>query len=443
MCRESKKEIINRLYNVLPIGTLQMQEFLKLFKIVITEDDKEVPTACITCDLRPIMILNQHFVDEYCKTDEHLYMLIMHELYHKILGHTTLFKRTNVIDNIVFDAVINAILSRENPGEEYVSFFKNTNPSDKFPGCLLRPEAPDTPNEAKELLKVLYESDTGTYYEVYDLLRQKIKNINIDNMYVLLGNHNYDEKDDNKEMKELIERIIEKWPRPPEAIIGRDMGRELEKKKVEMKRISKMKKEFKKFLLEAGIKNGLNNDRRITADNVKQDVESFVPNFTDRRYVAKSELLDSVYLFNKETDNIGKRKDINVKTYIYLDVSGSVYFDLKNMMPLLLKPYKNKEIKMFTFSTIVSNTTYKDFNEGKINTTGGTDIKCVFEHLYSINKRKRPNKILILTDGYVGAINKSLRDRIKNEKTKIYVGLFANSTENDLKDISKKIVKVG
>ena len=52
-----------------------------------------------------IFICNEYsFIDKYCKTDEHLFMLVMHELYHKILGHTTLFGKTTIIENIVFDA---------------------------------------------------------------------------------------------------------------------------------------------------------------------------------------------------------------------------------------------------------------------------------------------------------------------------------------------------
>ena len=41
---------------------------------------------------------------------EIFFLLILHELYHVILGHTRLFSRVSPIDNIVFDAVINSML---------------------------------------------------------------------------------------------------------------------------------------------------------------------------------------------------------------------------------------------------------------------------------------------------------------------------------------------
>jgi len=52
------------------------------------------------------------FLDKYCQDDEDLFLLILHELYHVILGHTRLFPRFALIDNIVYDAVINSMLSR-------------------------------------------------------------------------------------------------------------------------------------------------------------------------------------------------------------------------------------------------------------------------------------------------------------------------------------------
>ena len=72
--------------------------------------------------------------------DAHLFMLVMHELYHVILGHTTLFPHATEVRNIVFDAVINAILCSLFPKPEFTSFFTDYNPSDKMPFALLRPK---------------------------------------------------------------------------------------------------------------------------------------------------------------------------------------------------------------------------------------------------------------------------------------------------------------
>ena len=35
------------------------------------------------------LLFNRQFVDEHCRTDEHLLMLLMHEMHHLVLGHTS------------------------------------------------------------------------------------------------------------------------------------------------------------------------------------------------------------------------------------------------------------------------------------------------------------------------------------------------------------------
>ena len=104
-------------------------------------------------------------VRKRCRADEHLFLLVMHELYHIILAHTTLYPRLGVAQNIAFDAVINAGLSRQFQGPEYRGFFEEINPADTFPSLLLRPPVgwpkkpryPDTgPSGTREILGQLY-----------------------------------------------------------------------------------------------------------------------------------------------------------------------------------------------------------------------------------------------------------------------------------------------
>ena len=166
-------DIKRRIFSVLPTSSLHMIEFLKLMDIKLV--DKEVDSAAVTCSSKPELLLNRNFIDTYCKTDEHLFMLVMHELYHIILGHTHLFKRHTSIDNIAFDAVINAMLCRMFPDEEYVSFFTSINSDETFPGCILRPIGKKTPPKYVPILKNLYYTNTGTYFEVYECLgRDKV-----------------------------------------------------------------------------------------------------------------------------------------------------------------------------------------------------------------------------------------------------------------------------
>src|SRR3546814_20421854 len=73
-------------------------------------------------------------------------MLVMHELHHVLLGHTTLFPRVTRIQNFVFDAVINGIVCRMFPEKDHTAFFTDYYDAGEFPQCLLRPP-PGWPDE--------------------------------------------------------------------------------------------------------------------------------------------------------------------------------------------------------------------------------------------------------------------------------------------------------
>ena len=132
-----EEKIIARILDVLPPSSFELTTFLSLFRVRFSEKTK---TACVTCGDSPELLLNKDFIEAHCQTNEHLFMLVMHELYHVILGHTTLFPHATEVRNIVFDAVINAILCSLFPKPEFTSFFTDYNPSDKMPFALLRPK---------------------------------------------------------------------------------------------------------------------------------------------------------------------------------------------------------------------------------------------------------------------------------------------------------------
>jgi len=431
----TSNDIKKRIYSVIPVGSLHMNELLSLLNIRLSTS--ETNSACVTCSIKPELILNPDFVENYCKTDEHLFMLVMHELYHIILGHTKLYGNHTEIDNIAFDAIINAMLCRMFPSEEYTSFFCNVNPSNTFPGCILRPSDCGTPKEVSDLLDILYKSDTGTYYDVYQAIISRFKGCNI-GLYVLLGNHN-SSKVGNSIIKDVIDRIIENWPRPPKTIGGRDLGKNLEAKTIVYDKQIQQRKKMIKFLKKANVIAGSKETLNRSYEEVNTNIMSFVPNYKDRTMYAKRSIYNNVLIYN---DNIRLKKPSSTsktRTLIYLDVSGSVFNELKSFIPLLIKPYKNSECLIYTFSTKVNETNPKEVLEGKINTTLGTDINSVFEHYFSLPKAKKAKKIVILTDGYTGHCNEYYSRKIKENNIKIYVGLFTDDKSKDnLKDITKE-----
>ena len=431
--------IKRRLFSVIPTSSLHMMEFLKLMNIRFAKDE-ETKTAAVTCTSRPELLLNKAFIDTYCQRDEHLFMLVMHELYHVILGHTHLFKRHTDIDNIAFDAIINAILCRMFPDEEYVSFFKSINSDAFFPSCILRPIGDNTPLRFIPILKNLYYTNTGTYFEVYECIIEEFQKM-IDSgqlSYTLLGNHSgSDQAENNPILKRMMDDFVSKWPKKF-TIEGRDLGGELEQKKLEFeKNNTRNRNKMRRLLRKSGVIQGTVSKRKSAIEFIKEDALLPIPDFKDRTLLAKSLIYNQNLLYNSSIVNQKIVRDSNVQTLVYLDVSGSVIGDINKFASLLLEPYKKKECLLFAFSTVVDPVTYKDFRSGKYKSTGGTSLECIFNHYFSLPKRKQTRKLLILTDGCTGHPSEKHYQMIKQHKLEVYCGLFGSYTKDDMSSIVK------
>ena len=64
-----------RLLDTVPAASHEMTALLGLLRI---EETREVPTAAVTCEQRPILKVNPAFVAAHCRTGEHLFLLVMH-----------------------------------------------------------------------------------------------------------------------------------------------------------------------------------------------------------------------------------------------------------------------------------------------------------------------------------------------------------------------------
>src|SRR5438105_3374123 len=128
--------LAERLVSCLPAASFELETLCRLAGIAAS---REVETAAVTCEGRSRLLINPDFVAAHCQRDEHLFLLVMHELWHVILAHTRLWPRPTPNHNIAFDAVINAGLARQHPEPEYRGFFETLNPANAFPALLLRP----------------------------------------------------------------------------------------------------------------------------------------------------------------------------------------------------------------------------------------------------------------------------------------------------------------
>src|SRR5438552_1626674 len=106
---EFQKTMQERILDCFPAGSYALSALLRLVDVVETTD---VETAAVECRSNPRMLVNPEFVERFAPTPEKLLMLVMHELHHVLLGHTRLFPCVTAVDNLVFDAVINALPCR-------------------------------------------------------------------------------------------------------------------------------------------------------------------------------------------------------------------------------------------------------------------------------------------------------------------------------------------
>ena len=81
-------DLTARVLNAIPAGAFEMNALLSLLRI---EETDAVPTASVSCERRPVLRINPHFVRRQCRDRRNLFLLVMHEFHHVLLGHTRLF----------------------------------------------------------------------------------------------------------------------------------------------------------------------------------------------------------------------------------------------------------------------------------------------------------------------------------------------------------------
>ena len=338
-----EERIVARILDVIPPRSFELMTFLSIFCVRFSD---KTETACVTCGESPELLLNKEFVEEHCKTDEHLFMLVMHELYHVILGHTRLFPRSTEVRNLVFDAVINALLCSLFPQPAFTSFFTDYYPSDKMPFALLRPQGNGTPPAAEDALNLLYGgTGTGTYYDVYEALLKSgcVKEITLlgpsgDGVEpLLLGSHGEEDEEMSAEMKDLIHKIIAKWPSPDRPLKGRDLGaseRMRDYGSYEMPDIA-LQRGIRRLMRRASTPG----PKEVRCRAVRErlcETATFLPDWRDRSHEAREVALGDALIYRAVTKVRRPSSRDNQQAFIYFDVSGSVADEVPAVAQALL-----------------------------------------------------------------------------------------------------------
>lgn len=390
-----------RLLDCLPLFEYGLDTFLGLFEI---EETDTIETAAVPLGKSPRLLINPAFVAQHCRTDQRLAALVLHELHHLLLGHTRLFKRITPMDNVAFDAVINAMICRRHPEPEWTAFFRDLYKADAFPECLLRPPEgfpgkpiwPDALNAGcRAALTDLYYTGSGTFHEVFALLQAVLPQTPT---VFLLGSHDSDERgvdvSDDPALFAAIRRVVERWPMPKDPKVGRSLQNSLADRSVQVARNAPH------VVLRRAILAAARPGRRLSGRFAPAPVAIDVAWPTrDRRAFALAAQGTPPLL--QRADVLGRLRPTGLAPVdIYVDVSGSVTEYLPTLLGAIYACRAWSAPSVFQFSCGVHAVTLAELARGRVRTTGGTDGSSFTEHI----AQRKSAAAVVLTDGYVGAI---------------------------------------
>ncbi len=402
-----------RILDCFPSGSYALAALLRLMDIVPTE---AIDTAAVECRIQPRLLINPLFVERHANTPEKLLMLVMHELHHVLLGHTTLFPTVTPVENFVCDCIINALISRMFPHEEYLAFLTGYYSDTRYPECLLRPvtgwpaigdavppgiaQLPETERaRVAAIHRALYSEAGATYHEVYEILPELIADGFLEGI-PLLGGHGPSaatEGDLDRRaplLFDVVRDIVEQWPQPPDPIRGRSLADVLKESRVAVRTRPSSRTLLRQLIRKVATGGRGGRARRLTMG--PEPTTTPIPQF-ERRSTVMRALGIQPLLF---ASTVGAKRCVaaDERVHVYLDVSGSMDSVCDELYRAVLDCRDQVHPVVHLFSTKISDVTLEELRNGVRRSTDGTAIGCVAEHL----EAHRIRLALIITDGGVG-----------------------------------------
>ena len=450
--------LAERILDAFPSGSYALSGLLRLLDIVETTS---VPTAAVECRAQPRLLINPEFVAKHAPTSEKMLSLVMHELHHVLLGHTTLFPRATKVQNFVFDAVINGLVCRMFPQRGHTALFTDYYDADIFPQCLLRPpkDWPDAVAEevkpaltllggetlkagalaalpentralVKEVHMALYSEGGASYQEVYELLPTLIDEGAIDGV-PLIGGHG-DGPDGQLEDKsrilfDIVRGIVEQWPQPPDPIRGCSLADVLASSTVAPRRVVSNRGLLRNLICKVAGHKARGVVRRARLEDAS--VTTAIPQNTRRSVVLRAlghePLLHTGAITHRRMTPTGER------VHVYLDVSGSMNGIKSALYGAVLDCEDLVNPAIHLFSTKVADISAAELRRGVCHSTGGTSITCVASHM----QENAVRRAVIITDGWVGQPRGAHHNTL--DAAKLGVAYLGGSTnESDLSAVA-------
>ncbi len=446
--------LAERILDAFPSGTYALSGLLRLLDIVETTS---VPTAAVECRAQPRLLINPVFVAQHASTSEKLLSLVMHELHHVLLGHTTLFPRATKVQNFVFDAVINGLVCRMFPQRGHTALFTEYYDADAFPQCLLRPprgwrgcaavegqpslnllkgsEKPKAgtlaalPEKTRLLINevhaALYSESGASYHEVYELLPTLVNEDDIEGV-PLMGGHG-DGPDGELEEKspvlfDIVRSIVEQWPQPPDPIRGRSLADVLAASAVAPQRVVSNRGMLRTLICQVAGHKAHGIVRKVRWQEAA--VTTAVPQNTRRSIVLRAlghePLLHTGSIAHRRVTPSGER------VHVYLDVSGSMNGIKCALYGAVLDCEDLVNPTIHLFSTLVADISTAELRRGVCRSTNGTSITCVADHM----KKNAVRRAVIITDGWVGKPRGEHHNRLDAAKLGVaYLGSETNESD--------------
>lgn len=383
-----------------------------VLQVLEVEFTSEVPTLAVTREDRPRLLVNLDFVTEHCRKESFVKAVICHEFLHVLLRHTERLDRLTPAQHLAWDAVINAILHREF-GAEYSGLMSEYYADAVGPYRLLRPME-EQDEEAITPVEFGYQHQRvwrGLYWghHTADDIKEVVQDLGevaSADRSLLLGGHDADGSLGDEQAKPLppvledaVHRALRSmngsgiWRTPR----GRGVGAAAYERAVAAAdtRVERWKRET--F---AALKRLLRPDpQSASTEFAPVDYSLPVLSSSDRRAAMRS--LWSPFIPEASWQTQAPRRSGSAN--VYLDVSGSMNAEMPLVITLLQRLRGYVRRPLWAFSDVVAPARIRD---GKLlaNTTGGTSMACVLEHL-AVNC---PPTALVVTDGYIERLPKEL-----------------------------------
>lgn len=456
--------VIARVLDVAGVRQFALDALLRLSGV---EWSDQVGTACVECVDSPRLLLNPCFIESHCQVPRALAFLLLHELAHVSLGHTGLHARVTPIQNVAFDAFINAsllqgIVNEGRLADRWDALVTTVYAADRSPEFILRPppcwpDAPDweasanLPSVLRTLHQRLYDrapsgvADGGTerdrwlsvtYGELIRALTAEQMATNGDGDDTpdgvdgvadrLLGAHGATETERaatsggrDANAAAALGEVLAQLPRDPAAnrADGGDPfdiqlgGRCDDQLMVQLRAL------IRRALVDGGDSQQWQvESRSIWTVDPSRDRRAHV-----RRHVSRAMGTSAPMLFHGATTQ--RRPRVFGGAAIYLDVSGSMGDWVNRLHAALIPLRRLLAPQLFVFSTDVCAYSRDAFVRGRVRSTGGTDITPVLRHLLTHAAPRKIERALLLTDGYVGTPARALAREFIARKIALHVGL--------------------